>query len=142
MEQLNPDKKAIIFVSLRNGEGFTLACHNAGLTPEYVTDYIGRYPSFADECSNYISAGIASLLQKRQQHLEEGNYDAVKKVDELRQKFIDRLTLWQSAGKTIYGTNHENALLLYKRPEEIATAYGMSYEAYLNYLSRKGGNGR
>lgn len=139
MEQLNTDQKAIIFVSLRSGEGFTLACHNAGLTPDYVTAYIRRYPSFADECATYISAGIAALLQKRQQHIDEGNYDAVKKVDELRHKFIDRLTLWQSAGKTIYNANPDTALLLYKRPEEIATAYGMSYEAYLHYIARKGG---
>lgn len=139
MEQLiDNDKKALIFVSLRNGEGFTLACRNAGLTPEYVTAYINRYPSFGDDCRNYISAGIADLLQKRGQHMTENNYDAVKRIDELRSRFVDGLHLWQCAGKTIYNLHPEVATRLYKRPEEVATAYGMSLEAYFSYLKRTG----
>ena len=138
MEQLNADKKAILLVSLRNGDGFSTACRNAGFTPEQVSSYIKNYPSFADECNNYISAGIADLLGKRQTHLTQTDYEAVKKVDELRSRFVDSLHLWGSAGKSIYGFNPDIALQVYKRPEEIATAYGMSYEAYLSYRKRSG----
>ena len=138
MEQLSSDKKAILLVSLRNGEGFSAACRNAGITPEAGSAYITLYPSFADECNNYIGAGIADLLQKRQQHLSENNYEQVRKVDELRSRFVDQLHLWRCASKSIYGSNPDIALKVYKRPEEVATAYGLSYEAYLNYLKRNG----
>lgn len=138
MEQLTADKKAVILVSLRNGEGFSIACCNAGLSPEEVSSYIQKYPSFMDECNDYLSAGLADLITQRQTHLKTHDYDTVKKLDEIRSRFIDKLVLWKSAGKSIYGFNPDVAMQIYKRPQEIATAYGLSYEAYLSYLKRSG----
>lgn len=136
MEQLTNEQKAIIFVSLRAGDGFTAACINAGLSPEKVSQHIKDYPSFADECKNYISSGIAELLQKRQQHLADSNYELVRQVDELKAKFVNTLNLWGCAGKPIFGVNIETALKRYKRPEEVATAYGMTAEAFYQYRQK------
>lgn len=138
MEQLNADKKAIILVSIRNGEGFSTSCRNASVSPEQVSHYIQEYPSFLDECNDYLSAGLADLITQRQAHLKAYDYDTAKKLDEIRSKFVDKITLWKSAGKAIYGFNQEVAMQIYKRPEEIATAYGMTLEAYLLYLKRSG----
>lgn len=138
MEQLSADKKAIILVSLRNGEGFSIACCNAGLTPKEVSDYAEMYPSFMDECNDYLSAGIADLITQRQTHLKAHDYDTVRKLDEIRSAFVDRIVLWKSAGKSIYGLNLEVSMQIYKRPQEIATAYGLNYDAFLTYLKRSG----
>lgn len=136
MEQLSNEQKAIIFVSLRAGDGFTIACINAGLLPQNVSEYIKEYPSFADECLNYISSGIAELLQKRQQHLSDNNYELVRQVDELKSKFVNTLNLWGCAGKPIFGVNIQTALKIYKRPEEVSTAYGMTTDAFYQYRQR------
>jgi len=137
MEQLTYDKKVLILVSLRNGDGFSTACKNAGLSPENMTLYCREYPSFSDECKDYISAGVTELLQQRQKHMKDNDYDAVKKVDDLRNRFVDKLFLWKCAGKQLSELQPEIAIQVYKRAEEVATAYGMTYEAYLLFVKRK-----
>ena len=137
MEQLTQDQKAIIFISLRAGDGLSIACRNAGADPKMVSEHIIYYPSFYDECMRYISAGIASLLQKRQMHLEEGNYDAVAKIDAMRERFIDRLTTWGSSGLSVLTADINLAIHVYKRPEEAATAYGLTYDAFMAYKAKR-----
>ena len=106
------------------------------ITPAGVSQFFKAQPMFKQKCLDAVSTGYKTLLIVSNTYLTKGEYDRWKENNDLIRQFVFQMNEWECYCKSSAVTPEKfiKAFLLYKYPDEIATAVGMTTEDYVSYI--------
>lgn len=125
-----------MLMGLREGIGLTMACELTGNSPREVSSMIREDAAFKKQCTDAVMAAGVELLTKAGDNIGKGKIkEAAEHKAELRS--IRQLVLWgdyRPEGQDMTITLFMSAFLAVKDPKEVATALGLTFPEYVDYV--------
>lgn len=126
--------------SLKSGYGFTKACQYIMRDVKEMSEIVKTDPDFKALCEDCIKAHIRALLAMGQQHLVDKDFDKFDKQNGFMTRYVGKLTIWAefSTPSELDQKKFLKAVYIYKYPEEVATAVGMTIPEMHDYIVADG----
>lgn len=133
---LTPEKLALFKSSLKQGYGLTKTCQFIFADIKEVSEMVREDESFKELCEECIIFHTAVRLKIGQENLKDLDFSAFMRQNMLMTRYIGTLTLWEDYSTKEKLTRDEfmKAIYLYKYPEEVATACGLTYIEMYDYI--------
>lgn len=122
--------------SLQAGYGFTKACHFIFRSVAEMSALVNSNEDFKELCLTCLKFHIRALLAIGQKHLQEMDFDQFVKQNGFMTRFVGKLTLWEefSTSNELNREKFIKAVYVYKYPEEVATACGLTIDKMYDFI--------
>lgn len=139
MKQLDIRDQRTFKASLQSGYGFTKSCQFILRNVKEMSDLVEEDESFKKLCEEAVKAHIRKLIQLGMKQLVDLNFDKFVKQNSFMTRFIGRLTLWGEfcTEQELDSKKLLKAVYLYRYPEEVATACGLTLEDLYDYIQEE-----
>lgn len=123
-------------LALREGLGFSYACELSNNSAKEVSSIIEQDNAFREDCQKAVLGASTDFLKMSSDFAEKQDYKKSLEAKENAKKY-GKLVLWESYCKKeeIDGMKMAKALAIYKFEKDAATAVGLTFDEYIEYLS-------
>lgn len=122
--------------SLKQGYGFTKSCGYIMADIVEMSKLVRDDSDFKELCLECIKVHIRALLAVGQKHLQELDFASFMRQNMIMTRYVGNLNIWED-----YTTKDKlttdmfmKAVYLYRYPEEVATACGMTYIEMYDFI--------
>lgn len=138
MIQITDAELAIFKASLKLGMGFTKSCNSIFKPVKEMSKMYTKDPTFKELCQDCMKQHMAGLLNMGQKAVVDKNFKTFVDHNGFITRFVVKMTIWEefSTKKTINDKEFYKAIYLYRYPEEVATACGLTLGEMYDFIGQ------